>query len=83
MCIRDRLSGPAELVPTTDLTGDDLVLITGPDFGSVRTADVQAATTVLADPAGAAASVSAGENAGEPEAAGLTPAVAPDTVQCG
>ncbi len=81
--LAERLSGPAELVPTTDLTGDALVLITGPDFGSVRTAEVQAATTVPADPGGAAASGSDGDNAGEPAAAGLTPAVAPDAVQCG
>lgn len=73
----ERLNGPAELVTTADLVGDELVLITGPDFGSVRTTDAPATTQppeVAADPAD--------EGATEPEGAGLTPAAAPDAAQC-
>jgi LCP family protein required for cell wall assembly len=76
----ERLSGPAELVPTTDLSGDDLVLITGPDFGSVRASEVPATTV---PPGATATDETAGESERDAEPAGLTPAAAPDAAQCG
>ena len=85
--LAERLSGPAELVPTTDLTGDDLVLITGPDFGSVQPAGVEgttgpSATDPPVDPAGGADAAGVSEQAGDAETAALTPAAAPDAAQC-
>jgi len=76
--LAELLNGQAELVATADLTGDDLVLITGPDFGSVRIADVPATTQ---PPASAADQVD--EGPGNAEASGLIPAAAPDAAQCG
>ncbi len=76
-----QLTGAADLVLTDDLAANELVVITGPDFGSVRVAG--GPVTAPAEGQSLAVGGTAPVDPESIEAPGLSPASAPDGVECG